>query len=327
MIQNLCMHGLPFAARQNEMIEMALTFKFTGMEVDLDEMGRRADAMGQDFATQFVNSANIEVSSFRLPTDLGADDEAYAASKEWLDKLCTIAEAIDAKRCYAVISPGSDRLAFQENFELQRTRITEISERLAKSNIKLGLALNAVPSERAKYEYQFVCKAEELIALVKSVDNVGLALDTWNWQLGDGAMDQISELGVDQIVDVRLADLPDNAEPGMNDRVAPGEGSKFAVDLVKYLNEGGYKESLSVVASFSDTNDRSRGVKTVDKIRKSLNAVLGAAGLSDLVPEEGTIGEEQGRSYHRGEKPAETKPEPKKEEKQDDSKEEAVATS
>lgn len=303
MIQNLCMYGLPFASRQNEMIEMAMTFKFTGMEVDLDEMGRRAEAMGQDFATQFVNSANIEVASFKLPVDFGAEDEVYQAAVARLESLCTIAEAIDVKRCYAVIAPGSNRLAFQENFESHRTRINEVATRLAKSNITLGLAFSAIPSDREKFEYQFVCKAEELVALINSVghDNVGLAIDTWNWQLGDGAMDQVSELGIGKIFDVRIADLPDNYDPATitaRDRVAPSENnSQFAINLIKFLAENNYDQTLSVVAFFADSNDRSRGIKSVEKIRKSLNSLLIAAGIEDAVPEESLI--DQQNDYPR----------------------------
>ena len=291
MIQNLCMYGLPFASRQNEMIEMALTFKFTGIEVDLDEMGRRAEAMGQDFATQFVNSANIEVASFKLPIDFGAEDDSYAAAKERLESLCAIAEAIDVKRCYAVMSPGSDRLAFQENFELHRTRINEIADRLATSNIRLGLTLNAVPSERDKFQFQFICKAEELLALIKSVGhaNVGLALDTWNWQLGDGAMDQIQDVDTDQIVDVRFADLPEGGDASSmtaQDRKPPEVSSNsLTSNVLKKLQEGNYDGTISVVANFSDPNDRSRGVKTVERIRKTLNQLLETAGLSEQVVE------------------------------------------
>jgi len=292
MIENLCMYGLPFASRQNEMIEMALTFKFTGIEVDLDEMGRRAEAMGQDFATQFVNSAKIEVASFKLPIDFGAEEEAYAAQKERLESLCAIAEAIEAKRCYAVIAPGSDRLAFQENFELQRGRIAEIAERLAKSSIKLGLCFDATPANKAKFEYQFICKAEELLALVKTVgnDNVGLALDTWHWELGEGAMDQIKELETSKIFDIRLADLRTDHDPAkvtQQDRAAPSrDETAFAVKLLKHVHENGYEDTVSVVCSFPDFNDRSRGVKTVEKIRSALNGVLKQAGI---IEEEFTV--------------------------------------
>jgi len=293
MIENLCMYGLPFASRQNEMIEMALTFRFHGIEVDMDEMGRRAEAMGQEFATQFVNSAKIDVASFRLPIDFGAEDEAFEASKNRLESLCEIAEAIHATRAYVPIAPGSDRLAFQENFELHRTRIGEVADRLAQSNIKLALLLNALPTERAKYEFQFICKAEELLALIGTINhpNVGLLIDTFQWQLGDGAMDQIEEFGVEKIFDTRLADLLSGYDPekiSAADRVAPGEGdSTMAIKLLRFLHENGYDQTVAVVCSFPGFKDRSRGVMTVEKIRVALNQVLiqsGAVSEEEIAP-------------------------------------------
>ncbi len=287
MIENLCMYGLPFATRQNEMIEMALTFRFTGIEVDLDEMVRRSEAMGQEFATQFVNSADIEVASFRLPIDFGCEDDQFASAKERLELLCTIAEAIDAKRCYATIAPGSQRLAFQENFELHSRRIGEVADRLAKNSIRLGLSFNAGASSQKKFTNQFICKPEELLTLIKMVDrpNVGLALDSWHWQLGSGGMDQVQELDVSKIFDVRLGDLPENynaATVSPQDRVPPSDrSSEFTVKLLKHLQDNGYDQTVSVVCSFPDFNDRSRGVKTVQKIRKTLNRVLKESGIID----------------------------------------------
>ncbi|HMO12827.1 MAG TPA: TIM barrel protein [Pirellulaceae bacterium] len=292
MIENLCMYGLPFASRQNEMIEMALTFRFSGIEVDLDEMVRRAEAMGQEFATQFVNSANIEVALFRLPIDFGAEPAQFDAALERLESWCSMAEAIEAKRCYAMIAPGSDHVAFQENFERHIQRLGQVADRLAKSSIRMGLGLNASAGARSKYAYQFICKPEELLTLIKMVDrpNVGLSLDTWHWQLGNGGLDQIQDFDISKVFDVRLADLPekyDAATVSLQDRRPPSDQrSGFTVKLLEYLKQKNYDQTIAAVCSFPDFNDRSRGVKTAQKIRGVLNRVLKEAGI---IEEEYTI--------------------------------------
>ena len=46
--------GLGVSGRQNELIELALTFKFNSVEVDMNDLIGRHDTMGKEFACQFL---------------------------------------------------------------------------------------------------------------------------------------------------------------------------------------------------------------------------------------------------------------------------------
>ena len=65
--------GLGVAGRQNELIELALTYKFKGVEVDMEDLVGRHDAMGKEFACQFLQSAKIELGTFQLPITIGPE--------------------------------------------------------------------------------------------------------------------------------------------------------------------------------------------------------------------------------------------------------------
>ena len=62
--------------------------------------------------------------------------------------------------------------------------------------------------------YPFIHKAEELLTLIRTTGgtHVGLALDTWNWKVGAGGMEHLSDLKGQQSVTVTIADVPADAD-------------------------------------------------------------------------------------------------------------------
>ena len=286
MIRVLTSDCLGVAGRQNELIELALTNGFKGIDVDMEDMLRRDKAMGQDFACQFILSAKISISSFNLPVRFAGTDEEYAADCAQLDDIFRLSETIGATRCVAVIQPFSDELPYHENFERHRTRISEIADKLASKSIKLGLGLNARPQAREDKTYQFVHNAEELLTLIRTVGhaNVGAAIDTWQWQIGDGAMDQITDLNAEQIVDVRLSDLSDDHDPGnvkTSTRVLPtSTGSRFCSDLLAHLDKIGYEGPVAAVSHPSHFKGQPRE-DVAEDIRSAFDKTMIQAGLME----------------------------------------------
>lgn len=256
MYKNLSGDGLGVSCRQNELIELALTQGFKGIEVDIAEMQARAERFSSEFARRFVDSAknswNLCVGTFKLPAKLTGSDADFEKALARITSCAELAEALGATRCYCDIEPASADMAYHDNFDLHRKRITQIADILITKGIRLGLGINANESARQGREYQFVYQAEPLLTLIKTVghSHVGLALDTWNWIVGDGTLDQIRELKGDDIVCVRLADLPDDVSAEdikETDRLLPGSSENSnAVEVVKHLKAAGYEGPVAV---------------------------------------------------------------------------------
>jgi sugar phosphate isomerase/epimerase len=284
MIRALTSDCLGVAGRQNELIELALTYGFKGIDLDMEDMLRRDKAMGQEFACQFIRSAKINISSFELPIRFAGKDEDYAADCAQLDDIVRLCASIRATRCVITIQPFSDELPYHENFDRHRTRISEIADKLAAKSIKIGLAVNARPQVRANKTYQFVHNAEELVTLVRTVGNknVGIAIDAWHWQVGDGAMDQITDLSVEQIVDVRLSDLSNSFDPDnvlTTSRALPSStDSRFCSELLKHLDRIGYKGPIAAVCHPSHFKGQPREY-VAQRIREALDQTMIRAGL------------------------------------------------
>lgn len=254
MYKILNSQGLGVSGRQNELIELALTHKFNGVEVDMEDLVGRHDTLGKEFACQFLQSANIDVGTFELPIDMGVSDEDFAAYEQKLATIADLAETLGAKRCYVAIKPASDLFAFQENFEKHRARLFELAANFEKHSVRIGLALCAAKAQSASGEFKFIQTAEELLTLVKTVghDNVGICLDSWEWVVGGGAMDQLEDVKHESITEFRMADLSDQGNPSaikQSDRAMPGDGANsVSQKMINFLLEAGFEGPFSVAS-------------------------------------------------------------------------------
>ena len=180
---------------------------------------------------------------------------------------------------------ASENLPYQENFELHRQRIAEMAGILAQHDIRLGLTFESAPVHREGKEYEFIFQVEPLLTLIKTVsaENVGLVLDSWHWHIGGGGADQLTELKPEQIVSVRLADIPDDVNLATIDdsqRVAPGDGGLIDCGaIVRALAEIGYEGPVSLFPYPSRFRNRTRD-KTVQRATATLDSIWEAGGLS-----------------------------------------------
>lgn len=268
--------GLGVSGRQNELIELALTYKFNTVEVDMEDLIGRHDTMGKEFACQFLESAKVNIGTFDLPIDLDASDEDFASACSKLDTIFALAETLGAKRCRAVIATSSDE-AFQSNFERHRTRLYDLGDKFAAKDMHIGLALQ-LPGSNEK-DNKFIQTAEELLTLVKTVghSNVGLYLDTWHWKASGGAMDQISELDSGKVTELAMADVSENADPAnltVSDRVLPGDNSdSFSIDVFNHLKSNGYSGAISFATHLSSFANVNRDL-IVNRISKRLDCLI-----------------------------------------------------
>ena len=284
MFKNLDGEAFGITGRQNEVIELALSYQFKGISVDIGEMLSRAKASGQEFATRYIDSAKIRVGGFKLPIKVTGEKDVYQASLEKLRECCEIAKVIGGTRCLHELEPASADLPYHENFELHRERLGEIADLLKEYSIRLGIGFNAIPKRRLGKTYEFIFEAEPTLTLIRTIGrpNIGLYLDLWQWLLGDGGMDQLDELAVDQILAVRLADIPDDADLSKitsEQRLLPGtaEGSK-CVEVLKLLHAKGYDGPITPGQSASQFSRMPRETM-VQRTREAMDNVLEKAGI------------------------------------------------
>ena len=247
MYKNLSPKALGITGRQSEIIELALTYGFRGLELDIHDFLKRVEHHGLEHTTRFIRSAQIKIGGFELPVRWRGDEALFRADLAKLEEQAGLASAAGARNCHTLVWPASDTLPYHENFELHRRRLGEIAGVLDKHQIRLGVGLLAAPSHRREKQFQFIHEADALLTLLKTVGhkNLGLMLDTWNWRYGGGTLEMIRSLGATNIVSVHLADGPAGADPAAiteEQRLLPSpDGDVGILGALGLLNELGYR--------------------------------------------------------------------------------------
>ncbi len=286
MYRNLNTAALGITGRQSELIELALTYGFAGLDMDLADIVKRARSRGLDGARRYVASAGLRMGEFLLGLDWRTSEVTYRTALVQLKETAEIAAAFGAASCTAIIEPYAGDLPYHENFELHRRRLGEVGEIVAVHGIRLGVALPFVPpGEEDRDRTTFMREPDTLATLIKTVGSrhVGLTLDTWTWHVAGGTLAQLCAFPAEQIVAVRFADCPAGADfAGLTDqdRDLPGDGG--AIDcaaILRHLAEHRYAGPLTLHPHASRLRGMTRDA-IVQRARDVFDALFRAAGVS-----------------------------------------------
>jgi sugar phosphate isomerase/epimerase len=238
MYKSLSPSAFGVSGRQSELIELALTHGFRSIEVDIDDLLKKAEKHNIEHATRFITSGQLKLGSFEVPVQWRGEPGVYKSDLSKLDQVAEGLAKAGGQVCHATIIPASDALPYHENFELHRERLAEIGRVLAQHEVRMGVYLLAAPAHRDDRAFQFIHDADALVTLVKSIgeDNVGIYLDTWNWHFGGGTTEQLTA-AANQVVAISFADAP--AEVSVESiteeqRLIPSEDG--VVDNFAYMN-------------------------------------------------------------------------------------------
>jgi sugar phosphate isomerase/epimerase len=282
MYKCLSPSAIGILARQSELLEIALTHKFQGLEIDIQEVLKRAQSTNVKQACRYLASAQVRIGGFELPVRWTAAETEFKADLSQLAMLLEICGVLGADRCFTRIRPTCDQRPFHENFQFHIERLGRVADALAAGNVKLGLDFHAAAKDRADGGFEFIHQVDPLLLLVNGIqrDNVGVVLDTWRWWVGGGDVEKVRSLRSEQLLDVRLADLPSGFDPSMvaeDQRLLPGDGG--AVDfsgLLSTLEEIGYEGPIGLAPNPESFKGQKREA-TVSQVSAILDGLLGKA--------------------------------------------------
>lgn len=214
MYKNLNASFLAISGHESEIIELAMTYGFKGLDLNFEDFRDRAKAKGIEYARRLLvsalNTGRLRMGTFDLPIQWDVDDEAFAKELAALPELAKMAADLGCKRCLALIAPAGDKRPYHENFDFHKFRFGDICRTLAPLGIRLGLGFRAAENLRKGQAFQFIHDMEATSALINAIDapNLGLLLDSWNFKLSGASLDELDKFSGEKIVAVRLADLP-----------------------------------------------------------------------------------------------------------------------
>jgi len=287
MFRNLSTFGLPLSGRPSELIELALSFGFDAMDIDLIDFQQQADAFGVPHARRLMVSARLKCGVFRLPVSLSADDAAFEADVKELPRRLELAQAAEATRAVAALAPASDEHSFKDFFELHRRRLDALGDMLDPHGISLGLAVVPEKEARAEKANQFIHTYEALLGLVAvSHPRVGAVADAWALHVGGESLELIAQTPKGRLVEVRLSDAPregDAADMVHTQRLMPGDSG--VINSAAVLTQAKLADFAGPVTPWADRSALAgRGRERIVKLAGDrLEAAWREAGLP-IVP-------------------------------------------
>jgi len=282
--KNFAAQGLGISGRQSELIELALTYGFRGLDIDLSDMYRRVQRSDFDRAARFLHAADIVVSGFDVPVDLDADDDAFAAQVAQLHPAAEVAGKLNAKVASVVVPAATDRLPYHEYFEAITKRLNQIAECLGGQEIQLAVGFQAASELSEGKQFEFIRNVEGFLPLVKGAgDNIGFLIDTFNWFAGAGTLEQLTALDAEKIFAVRLSGICEEAEADAikrADRTLPEINEKIDfVGLATHLVASNYSGPVSAYSAPGNVRGGTRETVS-NKAQEALDAIFTGAGLT-----------------------------------------------
>lgn len=285
MYKNISPSAIGVFARQSDLLEIALTHRFKGLEIDIQEVLRRAQTTSVAQACRYLCSAQVKIGGFELPVRWDGDEANLKADLAQLPLLLEICTALGADRCFTTIRPTCDLRPFHENFQFHVDRLGQLADSLAPGNVKLAVNFLASSADRKDGGFEFIHQADPTVLLLNSVrkDNLGLLLDTWNWWVGGGSLEKLRALRGDQILSVRLADIPAGADFSSlttDQRVLPGDGGTIdAAAVIAALEDSGYDGPVALAPNPEIFKGQKREA-IVSKASAMLDTLLGTGDKS-----------------------------------------------
>lgn len=244
MFKNLSTQALGISGTPSEVIELALSHGFRGLDLDIADFQRQVETRGMATSRRLLDSSKLRLGRFPLPFELEIDQASFASALTALEAQAKLAAELGCKRAVTRIAPASDELPYHQNFEFHRKRLAEIAEVLAGHDVQLGVGFRASAAAREGKSFQFIYQVAPLNMLLGLVGkpNVGLALDLWDLYVGGGAVEDLRALPAP--VSVEVADFPSEAAreaASEQDRWLPGESGQIDTALaLTILAEKGY---------------------------------------------------------------------------------------
>ena len=289
MFKNLNPNALGVTGHQSEIIELALSFGFTSIDLSVTEFATLTRLKGVPYARRLFDSAalkmGLKLGTFAFPFDWESDEEQWAKDMKKLPDYAQAAVDASCLRCVATLAPASETRPYHENFEFHKRRLQEICRVFEPAGIRFGIGFQGAEYLRKNRPFQFVHEMDALTLLVNMVASpcIGLLLDIWDVVVSGGSLDAIRKLPAEQIVAVQVADLMAGANNGDIDeksRLLPGtEGGRIDIPtFLVYLKSAGYDGPVTPRPSRGIFQSRRRDL-IVKQTGEALDKVWRAAGL------------------------------------------------
>ena len=237
MFRCLSPGAIGIGATLQEGLDLAARSGFQGLEVNIGELADLIDKTSADDVKALFEKAGIRPGGWGPPTNWRTDEATLTADLKKLPRLASAAQQIGCTRASTWLLPGSDELAFTENFARHKARLSPFASILGEYGSSFGLEFIGPKTMRSQFKHEFIYTMDGMLELAAACGpNVGLLLDCWHWYTSGGTVADLGRLKPENVVYVHVNDAPSGvALDEQIDSVRRLPGATGVIDIVGFL--------------------------------------------------------------------------------------------
>lgn len=239
MFATLAPDAVPIRVPLDQQLQLAGAHGFDALDLPLSLLLRSERGESVAEISERWAAHGLRCGGWRLPFDYQAHRADFKADLRRLRTAARAAGALASPWCYYWIEPTSEELSFDENTAMQVERVRAIAEVLGEFGCRLGLEPIGPKTLRVSARYEFVHSIPMALELLSAIDrpNVGLLVDCFHWYTSHAGVDDLTELGPEQVVYVHINDAVAGVDVDEQlDDVRRLPGATGVIDLVGFLH-------------------------------------------------------------------------------------------
>lgn len=129
---------------------------------------KEVEQIGSNKIKQLCGQYQVRPSAYYHRINLDSDDKQFGRQLELIARHACVAADIGSKLTIVSISPGSNSLTYNVNFQRHLMRLSKISEILEEYKIILGIEFLAKSPGTYQYLHQFIQNLSQIVDLKKN---------------------------------------------------------------------------------------------------------------------------------------------------------------
>ena len=285
MFKNLSPGAIGIQANTEEGLALAKSADFEGLDLNISEANTLASEHSVNYVKNLWAEAGLKMGGWGLSVNYRGSDTEFDESLAELPDLAKLAADLGCYRTTTVVSPSSNDLSFQENWDFHVKRLRPVAEILKDYGHSLGLEFIGPATSRQSAKYLFTYTMDAVLGLAAGIGtgNVGLLFDMWHWYTCRSTLDDVRKLSKEDVVYVHINDAPAGIDPDDqidSVRCLPAETGVIPLaELMQILDGIGYDGPVTV-EPFSAKINAMEPQGAAKTAAESLDTVWEQAGLA-----------------------------------------------
>jgi sugar phosphate isomerase/epimerase len=261
-------------------ITLARDTGFSGLVFDIRDATRLADEQGTAYVRDLFAAAGIRPASWGVPGAVPSGP-VDPADLDQLPRYLTVARALECSRATTFLPPGSNERPYQENFAWTVERLRPFAAALAAEGCWLGIEFCGPKTFRADFRHEFIYTIAGVQELGRAIGtgNIGVLLDAFHHYTAGGAIADLDQLAVEEIVVVHVNDavagVPRDEQLDRVRMLPLASGVLAIVPFMRKLHQLGYdgpvmpepfSQELEALAATDPIAAAQETVRSMDKL-------------------------------------------------------------